>query len=600
MKKITCFSFFFIFSFFPLVAQSNTTEYHYDLEKAGTLLDSIGIANINSVVKLKIGGPLNGTDIATIRKMQKLSVLDMKDADIVEGGLYYTDGYKTSNDVIGSYFFSGLSELKSVILPSSSLTIERFAFENAPEILEVVLSNVTNTLDDYAFSGLKKIESISIPGTVETIGYECFTDCISLKELRYEPSDGTLPGTDFTKCPLEKLFLGRETGYSPFVQHPTLKEVTIAGTCTSNGSFYGCKNLEKVIILSEDLTVINSNSFQDCINLKSINLPPSVTSILGGAFTNCFKLNNIILPEKLTTIKGWAFYGCTSLTSINIPGSVEILQAGAFISCTALAKVTFEEGTKSIEDASFRDCSSLTSVEFSNSINKIGDYAFMNCINLKMDHLPDNLEYIGYAAFKNCKNITKLSLPIKVTDLGSDSFMQCENLTSITLHDNLEEIGYNAFDNCIKLKSITIPSSVTSVNRAFSNCASLESIYSKAINPPLGGHFEGVNKSTCLLYVPKGSLSLYWLADGWNEFENIIEKDYTVSNSTIINENIKVYTETNAILVDTDQPLTAQIFTISGQLIQKVRLEQGLTTIDINKGIYIVSLNDYNQKVLVK
>lgn len=600
MKKITCFFFFFIFSFFSLVAQSNKTEYHYDLEKAGTLLDSIGIDNINSVVKLKIGGPLNGTDIATIRKMQKLSVLDMKDADIVEGGLYYMGDYKTSNDVIGSYFFSGLSALKSIILPSSSVTIERFAFANAPEIVEVVLSNATKTLDDYAFSELKKIEFISIPGTLEKIGTDCFKDCISLKEVRYEPGEGILPGADFSKCPLEKVFLGRDMGYSFFVEHPTLKEVTFAGTCTYAGGLRGCKNMEKVIILSEYVTSIYDNGFQDCVNLKSINLPLSVDTIFGGAFTNCFKLNNVVLPEKLSVIKGWAFYGCTSLTSINIPGSVEILQAGAFISCTALNKVTFEEGTKIIDEACFRDCSSLTNVEFSNTINKIGDYAFMNCINLKMDNLPDNLEEIGYGAFKNCRNITELSLPLKVTSLGGDSFKECENLTSITLHENLEEIGYNAFDKCINLKSITIPSSVNSINRAFSNCTSLESIYSKAVNPPLGGFFEGVNKSTCLLYVPKGSRTQYWLADGWNEFENIIEKDYTVSNNTIINENLKVYTATDAILIDTDRSLTAQIFTISGKLIQKVRLDQGLNTISISKGIYVVSIKDYNQKVIVK
>ena len=39
--------------------------------------------------------------------------------------------------------------------------------------------------------------------------------------------------------------------------------------------------------------------------------------------------------------------------------------------------------------------------------------------------------------------------------------------------------------------------------------------------------FEGVNKETCKLYVPKGSTEKYRNASGWNEFANIIEFDIT-------------------------------------------------------------------------
>ena len=35
--------------------------------------------------------------------------------------------------------------------------------------------------------------------------------------------------------------------------------------------------------------------------------------------------------------------------------------------------------------------------------------------------------------------------------------------------------------------------------------------------------FDDVDKSTCVLYVPKGSLSVYWTAPVWMDFWNIEE-----------------------------------------------------------------------------
>ncbi len=36
--------------------------------------------------------------------------------------------------------------------------------------------------------------------------------------------------------------------------------------------------------------------------------------------------------------------------------------------------------------------------------------------------------------------------------------------------------------------------------------------------------FNGINKATCKLYVPMGTVNAYREAIGWHEFENIIEE----------------------------------------------------------------------------
>ena len=77
-----------------------TKQITIKLEKAGTLPDRIASSRKYKVTNLKIIGEINGTDLRMIREMAginstgdstdgKLSVLDLSEAKIVEGGDYY-------------------------------------------------------------------------------------------------------------------------------------------------------------------------------------------------------------------------------------------------------------------------------------------------------------------------------------------------------------------------------------------------------------------------------------------------------------------------------------------------------------------------------
>ena len=122
-----------------------TKQITIKLEKAGTLPDKIGSTKKFQITNLKIIGEINGTDLRMIREMAgndawgdktngMLSVLDLSDAKIVEGGdYYYYIGYHyyfTSNDKIGDYAFFGCSRLTSITLPSGVTEIGEDAFIN--------------------------------------------------------------------------------------------------------------------------------------------------------------------------------------------------------------------------------------------------------------------------------------------------------------------------------------------------------------------------------------------------------------------------------------------------------------------------------------
>lgn len=108
---------------------------------------------------------------------------------------------------------------------------------------------------------------------------------------------------------------------------------------------------------------------------------------------------------------------------------------------------------------------------------------------------------------------------------------------TVTYHSKtftVTEIGANAFENNTNLSAVTIPSSITTIgDKAFKGCSNLKSItvyittpISLAVAGTRGSDgasvFEGVDKTTCVLYVPDGSVDLYKAAPVWCEFKHIV------------------------------------------------------------------------------
>ena len=152
-----------------------TKQITIKLEEAGTLPDKIGSTKKNQITNLKIIGEINSTDLRMIREMAgkdewdtptngMLSVLDLLDAKIVEGGDYYFDhtGCYTSNDKIGDYAFFGCSGLTSLTLPSGVTEIGDYAFSGCSGLTSLTLPSGVTKIGGYAFSGCSGLTSIYV------------------------------------------------------------------------------------------------------------------------------------------------------------------------------------------------------------------------------------------------------------------------------------------------------------------------------------------------------------------------------------------------------------------------------------------------------
>ena len=268
-----------------------TKQITIKLEKAGTLPDKIGSTKKFQITNLKIIGEINGTDLRMIREMAgknargndtdgMLSVLDLSDAKIVEGGDYYYDDngyhyYFTSNDKIGNYAFCNCSGLTSITLPSGVTKIGNYAFCNCSGLTSITLPSGVTEISEGAFGNCSGLTSLTLPSGVTSIG---------------------------------------------------------------NYAFYGCSVLTS-LTLPSGLTEIGEGAFSGCSVLTSLTLPSGVTSIGNYAFYGCSVLTSLTLPSGLTEIGYGTFSGCSGLTSITLPSGVTEIGELAFHRCSGLTSI---------------------------------------------------------------------------------------------------------------------------------------------------------------------------------------------------------------------------------------------------------------------
>ncbi len=203
----------------------------------------------------------------------------------------------------------------------------------------------------------------------------------------------------------------------------------------------------------------------------------------------------------------------------------------------------------------------------------------------------------SFISTKKYSNLKTIKLPVNLISIGENAFNSCIGLNSVTIPASCTTIKNGAFWACTALQTITIPTSVTVIeDDAFNGCTSMNSIY---VNNPVpvsfaanATTFQGINTSTCVLYIPSSAITAYRQADKWNEFINIVglTTDFspTESEMTTIeykNGSVKVLNPAENELLE--------VFDVSGRKIRVVSIRNEDKIIDmqlLNAGIYVIKL----------
>ncbi len=286
-----------------------------------------------------------------------------------------------------------------------------------------------------------------------------------------------------------------------------------------------------------DFTAKNDDGVTIYYNITSSNNKTAAVTYGGTSYDSALYSGVVVVPQfvtyngdtyTVTSIGIGAFYKCSGLTEVTIPNSVITIGEEAFERCSGLTEVTIGNSVTTIGFGAFYKCSGLTEVTIPNSVTYLS--GFLECTGLTKVTIPNSVTEIGSSAFAGCTGLTgELTIPNSVTSIGGYAFSGCSGLTEVTIGNSVTSIGSYAFSGCSGLTGeLTIPNSVTSIcEGAFSECWDFESITSLNPEPPKCGFwvFSSVDKNTCVLHVPKGTVEAYSTAYIWQDFLNIVEID---------------------------------------------------------------------------
>lgn len=447
------------------------------------------------------------------------------------------------------------TKLKEVVLPKSVVTLEDDAFAKSTlisfkadglvtlgngalastELTSVTLPGTLVSLGDYAFQQCLELQGLVIPESVKSVGEGCFQGCQSLKDINLPDGLKELKARAFEGAGIEDLVIPsgiKVLRDRVFLFCASLKKVVLPaemtriddgafGRCPSlrsivipekvkeirYGAFSNCESLEHVYVLSKIPPSIDGTTFKDIPHL-TVHVSPDALAAFQGAETwkdfayeaydfsrgdpneNEFKRTRINaqeyaryegtsfeVPAGVRDIGDYAFAQSPDLEKMVLPSSVETLGRGVFFLCSRLRDIKFPSGLKEIGREAFSGCESLTSVVVPSGVSRIPSEAFFKCLGLKTVKLQAGLTEIEDHAFDGCVLIEEVVIPEGVKKIGPSAFAGCKDLKKITFPSTLESIGFEAFKGCESLREIDIPASVSWVDRAaFEQCSGLTKV----------------------------------------------------------------------------------------------------------------------------
>ena len=399
------------------------------------------------------------------------------------------------------------SELTSIIIPDSVITIGSNAFYDCRKLTSINIPNSVKRIEKSAFYLCDNLTNVIIPESVTFIDRYAFSGCSKLSCLIVDKENPVYDSRNNCNAIIEttsnKLICGNKDTIIP----DSVSAIEI-------GAFSCCSSLESIEI-PHSVIEIGDWAFEKCRNLASITIGDSVMTINEYAFVDCCSLTSIVIPNSVTAIGKWAFSGCSNLKTVSIGYSVTAIGSSVFQGCDNLTQIIIPKGTRERFERIIGDSQvSKLLVEFDvqpeeELTTKVYQEDFENGVKDEYGAIygpdgkrllqgPESVEsytikkdtlVIADIAFLSHHKLIKITFPDSLTLIGDRAFMVCESLQSISLPQGLEHIGDGAFSWCESLQSVTLPQSLKHIGKnPFSGCSSLRNITSLSPHILVQGH----------------------------------------------------------------------------------------------------------------
>lgn len=303
--------------------------------------------------------------------------------------------------------------------------------------------------------------------------------------------------------------------------HIIVNDTTYLGQYKFKNEYNEGNEYDVIIQIASSILSSQRIYFSNEMLISSIILKPHNEEALWDTQKD---VDHVVIENGITEINYvFGAHGFQNIKTVDIPNSVTSMGEGVFKGCSSLSSMVIPNSVTSIGATAFSGCDGLTSVTMGNGITEMGNW-FAGNTSIKELKMGEFVTSIGEGAFSGCSGLTSTTIPEGVTSIGTSAFSGCSGLTSTTIPEGVTTIGASAFSGCSSLTALTIPNSVTSIGYNAFDCSGLTSI--KVLwNRPLAisNVFGSVDRTNCKLYVPKGTATMFMSATEWSKFVNIVE-----------------------------------------------------------------------------
>ena len=393
------------------------------------------------------------------------------------------------------------TNLTSVSLPSSVLSVDTYAFERCSSLVSMSAYGLDTNFRQSVFNQCNNLQSVFISSNLEYSGNSIFSECQHLYYV-HMPNAVRIPNYMFSNCislssmpdcqNIQNIGEGAFTGTS--IQSARI-------SCSVDVSaFNKCAQLKNVEIYDKyngifSVVNIGENAFQNCDNLSAFSITKNTelcsydevrqkngypwgiiqtgalsASLIRSFSTLAWYTDTTYISNMLSICPfGQQEYNQDvqyAIQSGDIPLTVDVgngnyvflkkLMIGPMVSSIADSAFDLEAynniSHSQLAEIGFYKHKWSSDSEDTLALKKTGKRSFFGNSNLSSVQLPDEVTCINSKTFYNCTNLSSISLPSALTMFGSYIFKNDELLSSIDVPASVKQIGKHTFENCPSLE----------------------------------------------------------------------------------------------------------------------------------------------------